>query len=114
MISRIWHGWTTHENADSYEAIVTGEVIPGILSMDIEGFEKIELFRRSREKDVEFITIMWFRDLDSVKAFVGEDHEVSHVPKRAREVLSDFDRRSQHYDVRLVRSTAQRPVASPK
>ncbi len=43
MISRIWRGWTTFENADAYEAIVTSEVIPGILDMKVAGLEKIEL-----------------------------------------------------------------------
>lgn len=101
MISRIWHGYTTPENADRYQAIVTGEVIPGILDMKIPGFERIELFRKARDTDVEFITVMWFRDLNAVRAFMGEDFEQSHVPPRAREVLSHFDERAQHYDILL-------------
>jgi len=101
MISRIWHGWTTKENADLYEAIVTGEVIPGILAMRIPGFKKIELYRCPREEDVEFVTVMWFTDIEAIKAFVGEDYEVAHVPQRAREVLARFDARSQHYEILL-------------
>jgi hypothetical protein len=42
---------------------------------------------------------MWFADIDSVKAFVGEDYEIAHVPDRAREVLTRFDARSMHYEV---------------
>jgi len=30
MICRLWRGWTSPENADAYERIVRGEVIPGI------------------------------------------------------------------------------------
>lgn len=30
MICRLWRGWTTKDNADAYERIVRGEVIPGI------------------------------------------------------------------------------------
>jgi hypothetical protein len=29
MICRLWRGWTTTGNADAYERIVRGEVIPG-------------------------------------------------------------------------------------
>ena len=29
-IKRIWHGWTTPNNADAYEAIVQDEVFPAI------------------------------------------------------------------------------------
>jgi heme-degrading monooxygenase HmoA len=99
MICRIWHGWTTPENADAYEAIVSGEVIPGIESREIRGFRAIELMRRPVQDGVEFATIMWFDDIDAVKAFVGEDYEVAHVPQRARNVLSRFDERSAHYEV---------------
>ncbi|MFS4439404.1 antibiotic biosynthesis monooxygenase family protein [Paracoccaceae bacterium GXU_MW_L88] len=103
MISRIWHGYTTPENADAYHRIVTTEVIPGIIAMNIPGFEKIELFRRARSEDVEFITVMWFESLEAVKAFTGADYETAHVPPQARAVLSHFDARSQHYDVLLSR-----------
>jgi hypothetical protein len=49
---------------------------------------------------VEFITIMWFEDLDSVRTFAGEDYEAAVVPPKARAVLSRFDERSQHYEIR--------------
>ncbi len=42
---------------------------------------------------------MWFEDLQAIKAFVGEDGEVSHVPAATREVLSRFDERAAHYEV---------------
>jgi heme-degrading monooxygenase HmoA len=99
MICRIWRGWTTPENAPVYEAIVRGEVIPEIEARGIAGFLSIDLIRRDVEDGVEFATIMWFEDLDAVKAFVGEDHAVAHVPERARAVLSRFDDRSAHYEV---------------
>lgn len=104
MISRIWHGYTTPENADKYQSIVSSEVIPRILEMNIPGFEKIELLRRELESEVEFITVMLFRDIVSVKAFVGEDYERSYVPPKAREVLSRCDERSQHYDILLAKN----------
>ena len=47
----------------------------------------------------EFATIMWFDDLDAVRAFAGEDHEVSHVPDAARAVLARFDERAAHFEV---------------
>lgn len=99
MICRVWRGWTTKYNADAYERIVRGEVIPGIEARRIAGFRSIDLVRRDRDHDVEFMTLMWFDTLDSVKAFMGEDYETAHVPPRAREVLADFDKRSAHYDV---------------
>jgi hypothetical protein len=49
---------------------------------------------------VEFVTIMWFESLQAVKQFAGEDYEQAVVPPKARAVLSRFDQRSQHYEVR--------------
>jgi heme-degrading monooxygenase HmoA len=99
MICRMWRGWTTPDNADAYEHVVRGQVIPGIEAMRIPGFRSIDLVRREREYDVEFMTLMWFDSLDSVKAFMGEDYAVAHVPAEAQAVLADFDRRSAHYEV---------------
>jgi hypothetical protein len=42
---------------------------------------------------------MWFGTVDAVKAFMGEDYELAHVPAEARAVLSAFDERSAHYEV---------------
>ncbi|WP_370384355.1 antibiotic biosynthesis monooxygenase [Catenulispora sp. GAS73] len=99
MICRLWRGWTTKENADAYERIVRGQVIPGIEERHIPGFLSIDLVRRERKDDVEFMTLMWFDALSSVKDFMGEDYDVAHVPADARAVLADFDERSAHYEV---------------
>jgi heme-degrading monooxygenase HmoA len=98
-ICRVWHGWTTREKADAYEAVVLGEVIPGIEARHVPGFRHIDLLRRDIEDGVEFTTLMWFDDLDSVRAFMGEDYSVSHVPSAARAVLSRYDERASHYCV---------------
>ena len=99
MICRIWRGWTIPANADGYESIVRGQVIPGIEAMRVPGLRHIDLMRRDLDSEVEFLTAMWFDDIDSVKAFVGEGYEVSHVPPAARAVLARFDDRSAHYAV---------------
>lgn len=100
MISRIWHGYTTFENADIYENLLREEVIVGIRNRHIEGFREIQVFRRALENEVEFITVMWFDSLESVKQFAGEDYEAAVVPPKARAILVRFDARSQHYEVR--------------
>ncbi len=107
MICRIWRGWATPANADVYESIVREQVIPGIEAMRLPGFQHIDLMRRETENEVEFLTAMWFDDLESIKAFVGEDYEASHVPPSARAVLVRFDLRSAHYAV-----LERRPQAS--
>jgi antibiotic biosynthesis monooxygenase (ABM) superfamily enzyme len=103
VISRIWHGWTTPENADAYEALLKGEIFVGIGDRQIPGYRGIHLFRRDLGDEVEFVTLMWFDSLDAVRTFAGADYEVAVVPPAARALLSHFDARSQHYEVRAER-----------
>jgi len=100
MIGRIWHGYTIPENADIYENLLKEEIFVGIRNRHIPGFQEIQLFRRDLRDEVEFITIMWFDSIESVRAFAGEDYELAVVPPKARAVLARFDERSQHYEVK--------------
>jgi heme-degrading monooxygenase HmoA len=100
MISRVWHGWTTPANADAYESLLKSEIFTGIENRRIPGYRGINLFRRNLADEVEFVTVMWFDSMEAVRAFAGEDYEVAVVPTRARALLSRFDERSQHYEVK--------------
>ena len=99
MFCRLWRGWTTPENAEAYEQIVRGEVIPAIEARAIPGFRHIDLMRREIGDEVEFQTLMWFDGLDAIIAFMGEDYAVSHVPAAAQAVLKRFDERAAHFEV---------------
>ena len=100
MISRIWHGWTTPSNADKYESLLKSEIFTSIQNRKIEGYRAIQLFRRNVGEEVEFVTVMWFDSIDAIRVFAGEDYEACVVPPKARVILSRFDARSQHYEVR--------------
>jgi antibiotic biosynthesis monooxygenase (ABM) superfamily enzyme len=104
MISRIWHGWTTPANADSYEALLKEEIFVGIQDRHIPGFKNIQLLRREAGDEIEFVTIMIFDSLAAVREFAGDAYELAVVPPKARAVLSHFDERSQHYEIRAVKS----------
>jgi len=99
MISRVWHGWTNRQNADAYEALLRNEIFANIAKRSTQGYRGIHLLRRDVEDGVEFVTIMWFDSLESVRAFAGEDYEAAVVPPKARQLLSRFDARSAHYQV---------------
>ena len=99
MISRIWHGWTSRQNADAYESLLRGEIFKGIDHREIRGYHGIHLLRRDVPEGVEFVTVMWFDSLDAIKAFAGEDSEAAVVPPKARALLARFDARSAHYNV---------------
>jgi antibiotic biosynthesis monooxygenase (ABM) superfamily enzyme len=71
------------------------------------GFLGIDLLRREQAGgETEFVTLLWFESLDSVRAFAGEDYEVAVVPPAARALLTRFDDRAGHYEVRERAQTA--------
>ncbi|MDZ7773202.1 MAG: hypothetical protein U5K31_10770 [Balneolaceae bacterium] len=100
-LRRIWHGWTTPENADAYQSLLLEEIIPGIRDKNIPGYRGMEVLRRrtSRTGEVEFITIMAFDSLENVIAFQGEDYRRAYVPEKARKVLKRWDSHASHYEV---------------
>lgn len=103
MIARVWKGWTTPENADAYQRVVSTQVLPAIADRGLDGYHGAYLLRRTlQDGEVEFSTIMLFDSIDNVKAFTGDDFEVSHVPAGARAVLARFDQRSAHYEMLLA------------
>ncbi|MEO0571705.1 MAG: antibiotic biosynthesis monooxygenase [Bacteroidota bacterium] len=100
MILRIWHGYTTSTNADVYENMLKTEIFPEIVNKRIKGHKKTQLLRRAMESEIEFTVIMWFENIENIKEFVGEDCEVAYVPEKARKVLSRFDARAIHCELR--------------
>ena len=118
MIERLWYGWTAPEDADEYERLLCEEILPGFAGDLGEGLRGYRVLRRDRGGDdgsgedgdredaeaeeVEFVTVMRFDSLDAVREFAGEDYRQAHVPPEAREVLSRYDDRARHYEVRAT------------
>ena len=100
-IKRVWHGWTTPENADLYEKTVRHHVAPSIKASGIQGYRGLELFRIANPVagEVEFMTIMTFDSLDNIVAFQGTDYTRAHVPDIAQKALKRWDNHAVHYEV---------------
>ncbi len=98
-IKRVWHGWTTKENADKYQYILQNEVIPGIEEKNIPGLQKFEVLRMELDEEVEFLTMITFESLQDVIAFQGEDYQVAYIPDAARKVLKRWDLTALHYQL---------------
>ncbi|MEP7077761.1 MAG: antibiotic biosynthesis monooxygenase [Chthoniobacterales bacterium] len=97
MITRLWRGWTTRENAQPYESLLRTEILPAIAKRCLKDYHGARLFRRDVAEGVEFLTILTFDSLEAVRVFAGEDAELAHVPEKARALLRRFDERAQHY-----------------
>src|SRR4051794_1008623 len=100
MIARMWHGYTTPENADLYEATLKPELLPGLSKMP--GFLGSYLLRRA-SNEVEFTTIILWESYDALRAITGENYETAIIPQERRKYLKRFDGKAQHYQVSSVR-----------
>lgn len=98
-IKRVWHGWTSLENADKYQKILKEEVLPGIEAKNIQGYLGIEVLRIDLENEVEFVTIMTYESLQNVMGLQGEDYKKCYVPDVAQKVLKRWDLEATHYDL---------------
>ncbi len=96
MITRIWSGYTSLENAEQYERLLVDVILPGI--HHINGYRGAQLLKRKLASKVEFVTITFFDSMDAVIEFAGEDYEAAVVPPQARALLSHYDTRVSHYE----------------
>jgi len=113
VIARLWHGWTTPAQADAYEQLLREDIFRGIAGRAMPGYRGIELFRRVAGDEVEFVTLMRFDSIGAVRAFAGDDYENAVVPPRARQLLSRFDARSVHFEIRETDPATRRPGRAP-
>lgn len=100
MIARVWHGYTMPEHADSYEALLKPELLPGISK--VKGYRGSYLLRRNMGTEVEFITILLWDSIDSIRAVAGDDYETAVIPEERRKYLARYDAKSAHYEIASV------------
>ncbi len=99
MIARIWHGYTTKENANAYTSLLKDEIFEAIAEKKMIGFRGIQLLNRELENEFEFTTIMWFDNIENVKQFMGEDYEKAYVLPQAQKLLTRYDKVSAHCEL---------------
>jgi heme-degrading monooxygenase HmoA len=100
MVARIWRGYTSLQDADAYETFLKKDFMPAVEKKKIPGYKKFQLLRKTETDEVAFMTIMWFDDLEQIKAFAGEDYEKAVVHPTAQALLKRYDDRSQHFELR--------------
>ena len=100
MVARIWHGYTTFENADAYENFLKTEFLPSVEAKKIPGYKRFELLRKNETGEIAFITIMWFESIEHIRNFAGDDFEKAVVHPKAQALLKRYDATSGHYEIR--------------
>jgi len=101
MVARVWRGYcSTREHADAYEAMLKPELLPGISKK--KGYRGSHLLRRDLGDEIEFMTILIFDALDSIKELTGPDYETAVIPPERKQHLSRYDAKAAHYDVKGI------------
>jgi hypothetical protein len=97
MIIRMWRGYAASVTAaDAYQEFLRSTFLPSIHSL--EGYCGATVLRRALGDEIEFVALTRFTSLAAIRKFAGEDYEAAHVAPRARELLSHFDARCQHFE----------------
>ena len=104
MIARIWHGYTRPEDANSYEATLKPELLPGIGK--IPGYKGGIVLRRPLEDEVEFITIMVWESMEALQSVAGQNYAAAIIPEDRLKYLSRYDKQSAHYEIRSLQGLA--------
>lgn len=97
MIVRMWHGRVITSKAQAYREFLEARAIPDYSSVD--GNLSVHILER-REGDVtHFITLTFWRDMDSIRAFAGENVETAKYYQEDKDFLLEFEPTVVHYEV---------------
>lgn len=97
MIARMWHGTVPASKAGEYREFLQTRAIPDYQSVD--GNVSVYILERSDGAVTHFITLSFWKDLDSIKAFAGEDISVAKYYPEDQEFLLEFEPNVVHYEV---------------
>ena len=97
MITRMWHGRVPTAKAQAYRAFLNARAIPDYRS--VEGNISVHILERTEGEITHFITLTFWKDMGSIKAFAGEDVEVAKYYPEDKNYLLEFEPRVVHYEV---------------
>ena len=97
MITRMWHGKVPTAKAQAYRAFLNARAIPDYRS--VEGNISVHILERTEGDITHFITLTFWKDMGSIKAFAGEDAEAAKYYPEDKNYLLEFEPRVVHYEV---------------
>jgi heme-degrading monooxygenase HmoA len=100
MITRVWHGRTSLQNADSYLSFLLNDgtkkfkQTPGNIS--------IRVWRRKENNCCHFFAVTEWESYDAIKLFAGEDYEKAVYYPQDKGILLEFEEKVMHYETYKV------------
>jgi len=97
MIARIWHGRVPTSKAPAYREFTNRTAIPDYQS--VQGNLSVHILEREEGDITHFITLTFWEDLDSIRAFAGDDVERAKYYPEDKDYLLEFEPKVVHYEV---------------
>lgn len=97
MMVRMWHGRVMTAKAQAYREFLNERAISDYRSVD--GNLSVHILERLEGDVTHFITLTFWRDMDSIKAFAGEEAETAKYYPEDKEYLLEFEPTVIHYEV---------------
>jgi len=97
MITRMWHGRVPASKAKAYRKFLNERAIPDYQS--VTGNISVHILERTEGDVTHFITLTFWKGMDSIKAFAGEDAETAKYYSEDKDFLLEFEPKVVHYEV---------------
>lgn len=97
MIARMWHGTVPAPKAGAYREFLNARAIPDYQS--VPGNLGVYILERSEGAITHFITLTFWKDIESIKEFAGEDVDIAKYYPEDQEFLLEFEPKVVHYEV---------------
>ena len=97
MIVRMWHGTVPASKAGAYREFLKARAVPDYQSA--EGSLSVHILERKEGDITHFITLTFWKDMDSIKAFAGEGVEAAKYYPEDQDFLLEFEPKVVHYEV---------------
>lgn len=97
MIARVWRGWTARRDADAYVDYLEETGMSAARAKP--GNRGAYILRRDTGDRAEFVTVLLWETLDSVRAFAGDDVERAVFFPEDDRYLVERELSVAHYEV---------------
>ena len=99
MVVRFWSARTTELRLPEYLRHFNNHVLPHLRSK--EGFLEARVLTQSDGVVAEMIVETLWTSFESIERFAGPDRESAVVAEEAVHLLTSYDRRVRHYEVKV-------------
>jgi heme-degrading monooxygenase HmoA len=93
----MWHGRVPTEKAEAYREFVNRRAIPDYQS--VPGNISVYILERKEGEITHFITMTFWKDLNAIKGFAGEDVERAKYYPEDKNFLLEFEPTVVHYEI---------------